>query len=42
MEPTSASQMGHEGVKSPTRTLSEPQVNTVEAAVPEIVALPYE
>ena len=42
MEHASASQVGYEGVKSPTKALSEPHVNTVEAAVLEIAALPYE
>ena len=36
MKRASASQVGYEGVESLTRAPSEPQVNTVEAAVPEI------
>ena len=42
MEHVSASQVGYGSVGSPTRAPSQPQVNTVEDAVPEIAALPYE
>ena len=41
MEHVSASQVGYGSVGSPTKAPSEPQVNTVEDAVPEIAALPY-
>ena len=42
MEHASAPQVSYESAKSPTKALSEPHVNTMEAAVPEIAALPYE
>ena len=42
MEHVSASQVGDGVVESLTKAASEPQVITVEAAVPEIAALPEE
>ena len=42
MEHASASQMGHESVEPLTKAPSDPQVNTVEAAVPEVAASPGE
>ena len=38
MEHASASQAGYEGVKPLTKAPSEPHVNIVEAAVPEVAA----
>ena len=40
MEHASASQVGYEGVKSLTELPSEPQVDRVEAEVPETAASP--
>ena len=42
MEHVSALRVGYGSVGSPTKAPSEPQVNTVEDAVPETAALPYE
>ena len=42
LEHVSASQVRYGGVGSLTKAPSEPQVNTVEAGVPEIGALPDE
>ena len=42
MEHASASQVGYGSVGSLTKASSEPPVKTVEAAVPEIAALPFQ
>ena len=42
MEHVGASQVGYGSVGSLTKAPSEPPVKPVEAAVPEIAALPYE
>ena len=42
MEHVSASQVECGSVGSPTKAPSEPQINTVEDAVSEIAAWPYE